>query len=136
MELPNNKITGERYEQREPLWEQLRLNVEKRNIYQSYANARSVFRGFFIYGFNLHITLLSLRRDSPHLSSLAFSIRPRSLVGRATVDLIWRSWVPFPPGSENFICASCSSLIPFNRVNPPPSVKECLCNIARQLLLV
>ena len=115
MELSNNKITGERYEQGEPLLEQLRFNVEQRNIYQSYANALLVFRGFFTYHFNLQFTaicvhsatrqqhlyvpLLSLRRDSPPLSSQTFSCRPRSLVGRATVDLIRRSWVPFPPRS-------------------------------------
>ena len=31
--------------------------------------------------------------------SPTFSVRPRSLVGRATVDLIRRSWVRFPPRS-------------------------------------
>ena len=46
--------------------------------------------------------LLSLRRDSPPGSSPTFSVRPRSSVGRVTVDLIRRSWVRFPPRSKIF----------------------------------
>ena len=47
-------------------------------------------------------TLLSLRRDSPPKSSPTFFVRPRSSVGRVTVDLIRRSWVRFPPRSKEF----------------------------------
>ena len=35
-------------------------------------------------------------------SSVTFSVRPRSSVSRVTVDLIWSSWVRFPPKSEDF----------------------------------
>ena len=35
-------------------------------------------------------------------SSPTFSVRPRSSVGRVTVDLIRRSWVRFPPRSKEF----------------------------------
>ena len=44
-------------------------------------------------------------------------------VGKVTVDLIRRSWVRFPPGSDshrgqnNFFFTSCGSLIPFTRAN-------------------
>ena len=52
-----------------------------------------------------YVPLLSLRRDSPPKSSPTFSVRPRSSVGRVTVDLIRRSWVRFPPRSkEIFLC--------------------------------
>ena len=50
-------------------------------------------------------------------SSPTFSVRPRSSVGRVTVDLIRRSWVRFPPRSKDFFFASCGSLIPFARAN-------------------
>ena len=51
------------------------------------------------------VPLLSLRRDSPPKSSPTFSVRPRSSVGRVTIDLIRRSWVRFPPRSkEIFLC--------------------------------
>ena len=46
-----------------------------------------------------------------------FSVRPRSSVGRMTVDLIRRSWVGFPPRSKDFFFTSCGSLIPFTRAN-------------------
>ena len=58
-----------------------------------------------------------LRRDSPPKSSTTFSVRPRSSVGRVTVDLIRRSWVRFPPRSNDFFFTSCGSLIPFTRAN-------------------
>ena len=45
------------------------------------------------------------------------SVRPRSSVGRVTVDLIRRSWVRFPPRSKDFFFTSCGSLIPFTRAN-------------------
>ena len=51
------------------------------------------------------------------IKSLAFSVRPCSSVGRVTVDLIWRSWVRFPPRSKDFFFASCGSLFPFTRAN-------------------
>ena len=38
----------------------------------------------------------------PPKSSPTFSIRPRSSVGRVTVDLIRRSWVRFPMRSKEF----------------------------------
>ena len=49
--------------------------------------------------------------------SPTFSVRPRSSVGRVTVDLFRRSWVRFPPRSKDFFFASCGSLIPFTRAN-------------------
>ena len=49
-----------------------------------------------------YVPLLSLRRDSPPKSSPTYSVRPRSSVGRVTVDLIRRSWVRFPPRSKEF----------------------------------
>ena len=49
--------------------------------------------------------------------SPTFSVRPRSSVGRVTVDLIRRSWVRFPPRSKDFFFISCGSLIPFTRAN-------------------
>ena len=61
--------------------------------------------------------LLSLRRDLPPKSSPTFSVRPRSSVGRVTVDLIRRSWVRFPPRSKDFFFTSCGSLVPFTRAN-------------------
>ena len=61
--------------------------------------------------------LLSLRRDSPPKSSPTFSVRPRSSVGRVTIDLIRRSWVRFPPRSKDFFFTSCGSLITFTRAN-------------------
>ena len=48
-------------------------------------------------------------------SSPTFSVRPCSLVGRVTVDLIRRSCVQFPPRSKDFFFASCGSLLPFTR---------------------
>ena len=62
---------------------------------------------------------LGLSRDSPPKSSptITFSVRPRSSVGRVTVDLIQRSWVRFPPRSKDFFFTSCGSLIPFTRAN-------------------
>ena len=44
--------------------------------------------------------ICTLTFSSPRFTTLivpTFSVRPRSLVGRATVDLNWRSWVRFPP---------------------------------------
>ena len=64
-----------------------------------------------------YVPLLSLRRDSPSQSSPTFSVRPRSSVGRVTVDLIRRSWVRFSPRSKDFFFTSCGSLIPFTRAN-------------------
>ena len=64
-----------------------------------------------------YVPLFSLCRDSPLKSSSTFSVRPRSSVGRVTVDLIRRSWVRFPPRSKDFFFTSCSSLIPFTTAN-------------------
>ena len=55
--------------------------------------------------------------NSPPTSSPTFSVRPRSSVGRVTVDLIRRSWVRFPPRSKDFFFTSCGYLIPFTRAN-------------------
>ena len=38
----------------------------------------------------------------PLLCRLSYEVRPRSSVGRVTVDLIRRSWVRFPPRSKEF----------------------------------
>ena len=43
-------------------------------------------------------------------SSPTFSVRPRSSVGRVTVDLIRRSWVRFPPRSKDFFWLTPSGL--------------------------
>ena len=51
------------------------------------------------------------------ISSLTFSVRLCSSVGRVTVDLIRRSRVRFPPRSKDFFFASCGSLFPFTRAN-------------------
>ena len=64
-----------------------------------------------------YVPLLSLRRDSPPKSSPTFSVRPRSSVGRVTIDLIRRSWVRFPPRPKDFFFTSWGSLIPFTRAN-------------------
>ena len=53
----------------------------------------------------------------PSKGNPTFSVRPRSSVGRVTVDLIRRSWVRFPPRSKDFFFTSCGSLIPFTRAN-------------------
>ena len=50
-------------------------------------------------------------------SSLTFSERPCSSVGRVTVDLFRRSWVRFPPKSKDFFFAWCGSLFPFARAD-------------------
>ena len=52
-----------------------------------------------------------------YFKPMTFSVRPCSLVGRVTVDLIRRSWVRFPPRSKDFFFASCGSLFPFTRAN-------------------
>ena len=64
-----------------------------------------------------YVPLLSLRRDSPSKIVPDFSVRPRSSVGRVTVDLFRRSWVRFPQRSKDFFFASYGSLIPFTRAN-------------------
>ena len=66
---------------------------------------------------HLYVPLFSLRRVSPPKSSPTFSVRPRSSVGRVTVDLFQRSWVRFPPRSKDFFFTSCGSLIPLTRAN-------------------
>ena len=60
------------------------------------------------------VSLLSLRRDPPPESSPTFSVQSRSSVGRLTVDLIGRSWSSI---SQDFLFASCGSLIPFTWAN-------------------
>ena len=50
-------------------------------------------------------------------SSPTFSVQPSSSVGRVTVDLIRRSWVRFPPRSNDYFFASCGSLFRFTRAN-------------------
>ena len=67
---------------------------------------------------NIHMYPYFLFAAIHHLkSSPTFSVRPRSSVGRVTVDLIRRSWVRFPPRSKDFFFTSCGSLIPFTRAN-------------------
>ena len=101
------------------------------------ANAQWVIHGFKQH-FNLHFRVIlwfrylcsSATRHNIHLypyflfaanhhlkSAPTFSVRPRSSVGRVTVDLIRRSWVRFPPRSKDFFFASCGSLFPFTRAN-------------------
>ena len=61
---------------------------------------------------NIHMYPYSLFAAIDHLkSSPTFSVRPRSSVGRVTVDLIRRSWVRFPPRSKYFFFTSCGSLV-------------------------
>ena len=50
-------------------------------------------------------------------SSPTFSVRPRSSVGRVTVDLIRRSWVRFPPRSKDFFFPSCGSPISIGSIS-------------------
>ena len=67
---------------------------------------------------NIHMYPYFLFAAIHHLkSSPTFSVRPRSSVSRVTVDLIRRSWVRFPPRSNDFFFTSCGSLIPFTRAN-------------------
>ena len=67
---------------------------------------------------NIHMYPYFLFAAIHHLkSSSTFSVRPRSSVGRVTVDLIRRSWVRFPTRSKDFFFTSCDSLIPFTRAN-------------------
>ena len=67
---------------------------------------------------NIHMYPYFLFAAIHHLkSSPTFSGRPRSSVGRVTVDLIRRSWVQFPPRSKDLFFTSCGSLIPFTRAN-------------------
>ena len=67
---------------------------------------------------NIHMYPYFLFAAIHHLkSSPTFSVRPCSSVGRVTVDLIWRSWVRFPPRSKYFLFASCGSLFPFTSAN-------------------
>ena len=55
---------------------------------------------------NIHMYPYFLFAAIHHLkSSPTFSVRPCSSVGRVTLDLIWRSWVRFPPRSEDFFFA-------------------------------
>ena len=62
--------------------------------------------------------LLPICRDSPPKSSPTFSVRPRSSVGRVTLDLIRRSWVRFPPRSKDFsLPRVVPALIPFTRAD-------------------
>ena len=52
---------------------------------------------------NIHMYPYFLFAAIHHLkSSPTVSVRPRSSVGRVTVDLIRRSWVRFPPRSKEF----------------------------------
>ena len=56
---------------------------------------------------NIHMYPYFLSAVIHHLkSSPTFSVRPCSSAGRVTVDLICRSWVPFPPRSKDFFFAS------------------------------
>ena len=62
------------------------------------------------YGLNLPLLCrlsyeVGQRKSGTRKSSPTFSVRPRSSVGRVTVDLIRRSWFRFPPRSkEIFLC--------------------------------
>ena len=66
---------------------------------------------------NIHMYPYFLFAAIHHLNRPCLSVRPRSSVGRVTVDLIRRSWVRFPPRSKDFFFTSCGSLIPFTRAN-------------------
>ena len=55
---------------------------------------------------------------SPKIVHPTFSVRPRSSVGRVTVDLIRRYVGSIPTdGQKDVFFASCGSLIPFIRAN-------------------
>ena len=60
------------------------------------------FAAYHYAGKHSYVPSLSHRPSSPPKSSPTFSVRPCSLVGRVMVDLIWRSWVRFPPRSKEF----------------------------------
>ena len=51
-------------------------------------------------------------------SSLTFSVRPCSSVGRLTVDLIRRSWVRFPPRSNDFSLPRVVPCLPLLGLTP------------------
>lgn len=63
---------------------------------------------------NIHMYFLFAAIYHPK-SSPTFSVRPRSSVGRVTVDLIRKSWVRFPPRSKDFL--------PAPRGSPPPPIR-------------
>ena len=74
-------------------------------IYTSVFNLCSTICVHSATRLNIHIIICSLTFSSPRfttLSSPTFSIRPRSSVGKVTLDLIRRSRVRFPPRSKEF----------------------------------
>ena len=74
---------------------------------------------------NIHMYPYFLFAAFHHLnSSPTFSVRPRSSVGRVTVDLIRWSWVRFPLRSIYFFFTSCGSLILFTRANVQAVIHE------------
>ena len=80
---------------------------------ESIAYLHVVYR-LFVYMYFCNSLFVSISQQSVYPT---FSVRPRSSVGRVTVDLIRRSWVRFPPRSKDFFFTSCGSLIPFTRAN-------------------
>ena len=74
---------------------------------------------------NIHMYPYFLLAAIHHLkSSLTFSVRPCSSVGRVTIDLIRRSWVRFPPSSKDFFFAPCGSLFPLHSYVPLLSLSQ------------
>ena len=68
---------------------------------------------------NIHMYPYFLFAAIHHLkSSPTFSVRPCSLVGRVTEDLIRRSWVRFPPRSKDFFFASVVPCFPLLGLTP------------------
>ena len=72
------------------------------------------------------IELTTSGLDLPLLCRLSYEVGQRKsgtiqVVNRGEekirVDLIWRSWVRFPPIPTDFFFTSCGSLIPFTRAN-------------------
>ena len=59
-----------------------------------------------------HDGVMSLQLPESFTSTLSYAN-----YGRATVDLIRRTWVRFPLRSKYFFFASCGSLFPFPRAN-------------------
>ena len=64
-----------------------------------------------------HVNSVESRLNGKQTIKKLFSVRPCSSVGRVTIDLIWRSWVRFPPRSKDFFFTSCISLYPFTKAN-------------------
>ena len=69
------------------------MNIVPRSSMNTCAGTESSFSVPAFVFIVLRVPLVSFRRYSPPKSSSTISVRPRSSVGRVTVDLIRRWWV-------------------------------------------